>query len=55
MRQASAVTGVSFYDLQTAKAAGCPAFRSSRVYGAELMAWLAGPDGFEQQPKKGRA
>jgi hypothetical protein len=37
---AAAALNISIYDLRDAKAAGCAAFRSGRVYRAELLAWL---------------
>ena len=39
--QAAAVLKLDIYELREAKAAGCPAFRSGRVYRDELLAWLA--------------
>lgn len=40
IRAAAGVLGMSVAALMAAKGAGCPAFRSGRVYGAELAAWL---------------
>lgn len=40
MAAASAMTGHSEENLSRAKAAGCPAFRGSRVYLGELVAWI---------------
>src|SRR5438045_9605394 len=37
---AAAVLGISIDNIRQAKAAGCRAFRSGRVYGDELVAWL---------------
>jgi len=38
---AAAVLKLDIYELREAKAEGCPAFRSGRVYRDELLAWLA--------------
>lgn len=40
MEQAEAMSGVSRENISRAKAAGCPAFRGSRVYLGEMVAWL---------------
>jgi hypothetical protein len=40
IRQCAAITGISEDDLKEWKGEGCPAFRHSRVYAAELTAWL---------------
>lgn len=40
MGAAAAMTGHSEENLSRAKAAGCPAFRGSRVYLGELVAWI---------------
>ena len=37
---AAATLKVDIYELRDAKAAGCPAFRSGRVYRDELIRWL---------------
>ncbi len=37
---AAAALGISIDKIRQAKAAGCPACRSGRVYGDELIAWL---------------
>ena len=39
--QAAAILKIDISDLREAKAEGCPAFRSGRVYTAPLLAWLA--------------
>jgi hypothetical protein len=39
--QAAATLKIDISDLREAKAEGCPAFRSGRVYTARLLAWLA--------------
>jgi hypothetical protein len=39
MSAASAMSGMTEKDLERAKAAGCPAFRGSRVYIGELLTW----------------
>lgn len=41
---AAAALGLTVYDLRDAKAQGCKAFRSGRVYRLELLAW------FEKHP-----
>ena len=38
--QAASVLKLDVYELREAKAAGCPAFRSGRVYAGELLPWL---------------
>ena len=38
--QAASVLKLDVYELREAKAAGCPAFRSGRIYAAELLPWL---------------
>lgn len=38
--QAAAILKIDISELREAKAEGCPAFRSGRVYRAPLMAWL---------------
>ena len=40
-RSAAATLGIDIFELRKAKAEGCPAFRSGRVYTAPLLAWLA--------------
>lgn len=40
LRAAAAALKLPMRVLQTAKAAGCPAFRSNRVYESELLQWL---------------
>lgn len=40
MKQAASLTGSPLAALKAAKAAGCPAFRGSRVALAELKSWL---------------
>lgn len=40
MKAASAALRLPLHRLRTAKAAGCPAFRSNRVYEGELLQWL---------------
>jgi hypothetical protein len=40
-RQAAATLKIDISELREAKAEGCPAFRSGRVYTAPLLAWLA--------------
>jgi hypothetical protein len=40
-RQAAATLKIDISELRQAKAEGCPAFRSGRVYTAPLLAWLA--------------
>lgn len=40
MKQAEAALGCGMTILKKAKAAGCPAFRGSRVYEAELVPWI---------------
>jgi len=40
-RQAAAILGIDISELRQAKAEGCPAFRSGRVYTAPLLAWFA--------------
>ena len=37
---AAATLNIDIYELRDAKAAGCPAFRSGRVYRDELLRWL---------------
>jgi hypothetical protein len=37
---AAAALGISIKKIRQAKAAGCPACRSGRVYGDELVAWF---------------
>jgi hypothetical protein len=37
---AAATLNLDIYELRDAKAAGCPAFRSGRVYREELLRWL---------------
>jgi len=37
---AAAALKIAIEDLREAKREGCPAFRSGRVYGAELLSWL---------------
>lgn len=37
---AAASLGIDIYEIKAAKAEGCPAFRSGRVYKKELLAWL---------------
>lgn len=37
---AAATLKIDIYELRDAKAAGCPAFRSGRVYRDELISWL---------------
>jgi hypothetical protein len=37
---AAAILNLDIYELRDAKAAGCPAFRSGRVYRDELLRWL---------------
>jgi len=37
---AAATLNIDIYELRDAKAAGCPAFRSGRVYRDELICWL---------------
>ena len=37
---AAATLNIDIYELRDAKAAGCPAFRSGRVYRDELVRWL---------------
>jgi hypothetical protein len=39
--QAAATLGIDISELRKAKAEGCPAFRSGRVYTAPLLAWFA--------------
>jgi len=39
--QASAILKIHISELREAKAEGCPAFRSGRVYTAPLLAWFA--------------
>jgi hypothetical protein len=39
--QAAAILKIDISDLREAKAEGCPAFRSGRVYTAPLLAWFA--------------
>jgi hypothetical protein len=39
--QAAATLKINISDLREAKAEGCPAFRSGRVYAAPLLAWFA--------------
>jgi hypothetical protein len=39
--QAAAILNIDIFDLREAKAEGCPAFRSGRVYTAPLLAWFA--------------
>jgi len=39
--QAAAILKIDISDLREAKAEGCPAFRSGRVYIAPLLAWFA--------------
>jgi hypothetical protein len=46
--QAAAVLKLDIYQLREAKRQGCPAFRSGRVYGKELLSWLA-----EDRPRRG--
>jgi hypothetical protein len=38
--QAASVLKLDVYELREAKAAGCPAFRSGRIYAGELLPWL---------------
>jgi hypothetical protein len=38
---AAATLGIDISELRRAKAEGCPAFRSGRVYTAPLLAWFA--------------
>jgi hypothetical protein len=45
--QAAATLKIDISDLREAKAEGCPAFRSGRVYTAPLLAWLA-----EKRPRR---
>jgi hypothetical protein len=40
-RQAAATLKIDISELREAKAEGCPAFRSGRVYTAPLLAWFA--------------
>jgi hypothetical protein len=40
-RQAAAILKIDISELRQAKAEGCPAFRSGRVYTAPLLAWFA--------------
>jgi hypothetical protein len=40
-RSAAATLGIDISELRQAKAEGCPAFRSGRVYTAPLLAWFA--------------
>ena len=40
-RQAAAILKIDISELREAKAEGCPAFRSGRVYTAPLLAWFA--------------
>jgi hypothetical protein len=40
MKSAAAALGLKMRVLKRAKAAGCQAFRGSRVYGDELQAWV---------------
>ena len=40
MRAAAAMSGIALETIERAKAAGCPAFRGSRVYVDELAEWL---------------
>lgn len=51
MKQAAAVTGIPLRVLQDAKAAGCPAFRGSRIYLEDLRAWLAVPENMDKVSK----
>ena len=44
MQQCAASTGVPLGRLKSAKRSGCGAFRSNRVYSAELLVWFANPD-----------
>ena len=37
---AAASLGIDIYEIPDAKSAGCPAFRSGRVYRDELLTWL---------------
>ena len=39
--QAAAILKIDISNLREAKAEGCPAFRSGRVYTAPLLAWFA--------------
>lgn len=39
--QAAAILNIDISELREAKAEGCPAFRSGRVYIAPLLAWFA--------------
>lgn len=52
MRAAAGALKLPMRVLKTAKAQGCPAFRGTRVYGDELLAWLdANPVAQSADPK----
>lgn len=42
-QQLASMLGVLQADIQAAKAKGCPAFRSGRIYAHELVAWFCEP------------
>jgi hypothetical protein len=55
IKQCSAMMGIPEHKLKEWKAAGCPAFRYSRVYRADLLEWIkkkdGGPGGNDGPPK----
>jgi hypothetical protein len=44
-KQCAAMLGIPEYKLKEWKAAGCPAFRYSRVYHADLLEWIKNKGG----------
>jgi hypothetical protein len=52
IRQCSAMLGIPEYKLKEWKAAGCPAFRYSRVYHTDLLGWMK-KKGVESTAKPG--
>jgi len=48
LKQCSAMTGIPLEKLKLLKSEGCPAFRYSRVYHADLLAWIKNEG--QQQP-----
>src|SRR5437868_410994 len=54
---AAAVLKISIDEIRCAKRAGCPAFRSGRVYKKELLKWLAEnkPKGMKRRAGRGAA
>jgi hypothetical protein len=54
---AAGALNISIEEIRRAKRAGCPAFRSGRVYKKPLLKWLAGnkPKGMKRRARSGTA